>query len=95
MFMRVLMTGAAGTIGKRLAHALGSSHDLRLADLHRKPDNPNSVQLDVTDLAQAIAATRGIDAVIHLAIASGHEGDFEDDAQSATLRRQRKARGTY
>ncbi len=78
--MRVFITGANGKIGKRLALALGSDHDLRLADLHPSPNDARSIQLDVTNLAACNLAMQGIDSVIHLAIASGHEGDYEDDA---------------
>ncbi|MBL8826701.1 MAG: NAD(P)-dependent oxidoreductase [Planctomycetaceae bacterium] len=91
--MHVLITGAAGYIGRQLSAGLEGEHQLRLADL-RPSDDPRAVTLDVTDLAQAERAMQGIDAVVHLAIASGHEGDFENDA----FNRQRydvNVRGTF
>lgn len=78
--MRILITGAGGYIGRHLGGSLETEHVLRLADLQPPGDDPRWFQLDVTDLSQCIAATQGIDAVVHLAIATGHEGDFEGDS---------------
>lgn len=77
--MRVLITGASGLIGTRLVRALESEHDLRLGDICPS-DDPRAVRLDVTQPESVRAAMQGVDAVVHTAIASGHEGDFEDDA---------------
>jgi nucleoside-diphosphate-sugar epimerase len=77
--MRVLITGANGYVGRQLAQGLAAEHELRLADV-QAPDYARSIRLDVTDPAQAMAAMRDVDAVVHLAVASGHEGDFEDVA---------------
>lgn len=77
--MRVLLTGAGGFVGRRLAPFLAPDFDLVLGDLC--PGNgPEWRPLDVRRLDQVEAACRGVDAVVHLAIASGHEGDYEDDA---------------
>ncbi len=94
--MRVLITGAAGMIGRHLAASLEKDHDLRLGDIvlpaqGREDDRWN--QLDVTCPAQVREAVSGMEAVIHLAIASGHEGDFEDDAFNQ-LRFDVNVRGT-
>src|SRR5205823_6330127 len=48
---------------------------------------------DVTRPADVDAAMRDMDAVIHLAVASGHEGDYEDDAFNQ-LRFDVNVRGT-
>lgn len=77
--MRVLITGAAGYVGRRLVRGLDAKHELRLADLAVPDGDPRWVRLDVTRPAEVAAAMHGIDAVIHCAIASGHEGDYEDD----------------
>ena len=77
--MRVLITGAGGTIGRRLARALENEHELRLGDLVPIEDS-RFVHLDITNPREVHAAMKGIDAVVHLAIASGFEGDYEDDA---------------
>jgi uronate dehydrogenase len=77
--MNVLITGAAGYIGRRLTAALEREHRLVLGDVQPIADR-RWRPLDVTRLDQAITATQGVDAVVHLAVASGHEGDYEDDA---------------
>ncbi|MBI1901012.1 MAG: NAD(P)-dependent oxidoreductase [Planctomycetia bacterium] len=76
--MRVLVTGAGGYIGRRLTAGLEGEFELRLGDVW-PIDDPRFVGLDVTDPRQAYAAAQGIEAIIHLAIASGHEGEHEDD----------------
>jgi NAD(P)-dependent dehydrogenase (short-subunit alcohol dehydrogenase family) len=77
--MNVLITGAAGYIGRRLTQTLEQEHDLVLGDVQAL-DDPRWRPLDVTQLDQAAAAARGAEAIVHLAIAGGHEGDYEDDA---------------
>ena len=42
-------------------------------------EDPRYVPCDVTHPQQVHAAMEGMDAVVHLAIASGFEGDYEDD----------------
>ena len=77
--MRVLITGAGGTIGRRLAAGLENEHDICLADV-RPPEDRRALALDITRLDDTVAAARGMDAIIHLAVASGLEGETEDDA---------------
>ena len=67
---RVLITGAAGTIGTVLRPALRDGlSELRLSDL-REPDDlvaPETfVAADLTDQAAVQAAIDGVDAVVHL-----------------------------
>jgi uronate dehydrogenase len=76
--MQVLITGAGGTVGRRLVKALEAEHELRLGDVHRI-DDPRFVPLDVTKPRDVHAAMAGMEAVVHLAIASGFEGDYEDE----------------
>jgi uronate dehydrogenase len=77
--MRILITGAAGFIGRKLTQALEHDHELRLGDIQSIAGDGRFVPCDVTCLAEVQGAVKGIDAVIHLAIAGGHEGDYEDD----------------
>lgn len=76
--MRVLMTGAGGTVGQHLTRALESQHELQLGDV-QPLDDPRFVPLDITQPEQVHAAMEGMEAVVHLAIASGYEGDFEEE----------------
>jgi nucleoside-diphosphate-sugar epimerase len=76
--MHVLITGAAGFIGRHLTRALEASYELRLGDVQRI-DDPRWISLDVTRPDQARRAVADVDAVVHLAIAAGHEGEHEDD----------------
>lgn len=92
--MRVLITGAAGYVGRQLTRGLERDFDLRLGDLHPPLEDPRGVRLDVTRLEDARAAVQDMDAVIHLAIASGHEGDYEEEAFNQ-LRFDVNVKGTW
>src|SRR4051794_11582802 len=92
--MKVLITGAAGTIGRQLAPGLAGEHDLALGDLAPPPGDPRWVALDVTDAGSVRSAMRGVEAVVHLAIASGREGEEEDPAFNA-LRFDVNVKGTW
>jgi uronate dehydrogenase len=92
--MRILITGAAGFVGRKLTQALEDEHGLRLGDVRPIAGDGRFVPCDVTYPAEVQAAMRGIDAVIHLAIASGHEGDYED-AQFNQLRFDVNVKGTW
>ncbi len=92
--MKILITGARGRIGKRLVSRLESEHELRLASRALVEDDERWCQVDVTKLQQVEAACEGVDTIIHLAIATGHEGGFEDDDFNAE-RWDINAKGTY
>src|SRR5262249_58513457 len=92
--MHVLITGAAGYIGQRLRRGLEADHDLRLGDVHLPDNDPRWFRLDVTRPAEVAAAMQGVEAVIHLAVASGHEGEDEDDAFNQ-LRFDVNVKGTW
>jgi uronate dehydrogenase len=67
--MRILITGAAGRIGRTLAQGLGG-HDLRLTDIQPPAEMPPGAELLLADLTQADAVrplVEGMDAVIHMA----------------------------
>lgn len=65
--MKVLVTGAAGRLGRRLTGELGSRHAVVAGDVAAL-DDPRYVSLDVCDLDAVRAAAEGCDAVAHLAI---------------------------
>jgi len=87
--MKVLITGAGGYLGRRLVPYLRRSHEVSASDLAGA-----DLALDVTDAAAVRAAVRGCEAVVHLAIASGHEGDYEGDAFN-DLRFDVQVKGTF
>ena len=81
---RVLLTGAAGDVGRRLRKLLGPVYELRLSDIKTPADlgaGARFVQADLADLAQVEAAVDGMEGIIHL---GGHsvEGPWETILQS-------------
>ena len=79
--MHILILGAAGMIGRKLAATLAPDHQLTLADVVPSPPFPNAqtLILDLTAAAAPSLIARKPDAIIHLAaIVSGEaEADFE------------------
>lgn len=65
--MKVLITGAAGRLGRKLTQALEANHDLVLGDIQPLED-PRFIPLDVTDMAAVRAAVGPCDAIVHTAI---------------------------
>ncbi len=69
--MKVLITGAAGAIGRVLRDGLAGRYDLlRLADIASQPmagAGEECVTLDIGDLDATASACDGIDCVVHLA----------------------------
>jgi uronate dehydrogenase len=67
---RVLLTGAAGDVGRRLRKLLGPVYpELRLSDIKTPPDlgaDERFIQADLADLAQVEAAVDGVEGIIHL-----------------------------
>lgn len=91
--MRILLTGAAGLIGRQLIPYLAPHHELVLADLYA-PEEAGWIRMDVTHIEDVVRACEGVDAVIHLAIASGAEGEYEEDAFNSR-RFDVNVKGTY
>lgn len=74
--MKVLMTGAAGLIGSRVRPLLRHRFDLRAVDIKPVEDEADSRVADITKLSEVKPLMEGVEAVIHLAIAS--QRDFRD-----------------
>lgn len=80
----ILITGAAGAIGRLLARSLSRDHALRLTDVRPLDDVPPGAEfrlLDVADLAALREAARGAQAIIHLGGIST-EADFDSILQT-------------
>lgn len=70
---RVLLTGAAGTIGSDLRQLLRERYQLRLMFHHTVPPTDPSEERVVVDMRDPVAferAVEGMDAVVHMAAAS-------------------------
>lgn len=76
--MNVLITGAAGKVGRCIADGLKQRHRIRGLDVAPMPDVEDSIVGDLGDLGTLLTATRGMDAVIHLAAAAGSNSVWEE-----------------
>ena len=77
--MRVLVTGANGTVGTALADRLGDreDYDFTYLDVEDHPER-DTVVANVTDYEAIREAIAGHDAVIHLAAAVNLGGDWQE-----------------
>ena len=66
--MRVLLTGAAGFVGKAATEVLRREHEVRLFDVAPIPSEPGMLVGDIADFRTAAEAVAGMDAVVHLAM---------------------------
>jgi uronate dehydrogenase len=65
----LLITGAAGDVGRRLAPLLADAYRLRLSDLKEPAGMAPGMEFvaaDLSDLAQVEAAVAGVDGIVHL-----------------------------
>ncbi len=92
--MKILISGASGTIGTKLVSALEDTHTLRLLSRRALPEDLRWKQVDLSDIHQVKTVAEDIDVIIHLAIATGQEGDFEDDSFNSE-RMDTNVKGTY
>ncbi len=87
---KVLLTGAAGNLGRVLSAGLADDYTLRLTDIvtaHEMPDGAIFRPADLADKDAVLALCEGVDAIVHFgAIAS--EANFEDILEA-------NLRGTY
>ncbi|MBI1244368.1 MAG: NAD-dependent epimerase/dehydratase family protein [Alphaproteobacteria bacterium] len=66
---RVLLTGAAGDVGRRITPMLKAAYgDVVLSDLKEPSDTHglSFVKADLADFAQVAAAVRGVEGIVHL-----------------------------
>ena len=75
---RVVLTGAAGRIGRSVAEHLSGRWDLRLTDTRDDPGVDGLTRLDVSDLDACRAAFAGADAVVHLAANPSPDATFDE-----------------
>ena len=64
--MRILITGAAGSVGSAVARGLKDRHELRGLDVAPMPDLPGAVVGDISEFDAVLNACAGCEAVIHL-----------------------------
>lgn len=76
----VLVTGATGAVGRGVLPWLQQCFSLRLLSLDPPGGDPCRIQADLCDWPALAAALHGVDSVLHLAVAPGHSGVYEDDA---------------
>ena len=65
----VLITGAAGGVGRALRGALAGKYQLRLSDLRPIKDlkpGERFMRADITRFSDMLRITRGVDAIVHL-----------------------------
>ena len=72
--MKILITGAAGAVGRQLIKGLEDRYELRGLDRLPIPDLDDVIVGDVGDYATMLKATDGMDATIHL---TGVDHDWE------------------
>lgn len=90
----VLVTGATGEIARGVLPYLREHFPLRLLALDAPDNRQDYVRADLLDWNALTRAMNGVDAVLHLAVAPGHSGTYEDDAFN-DLRFDVNVKGTY
>jgi len=67
MFEKIVVTGAAGGIGRYVVHELKNLCDLTLVDIQPGGSSPAISQVDICDIDALRMVFKGQDAVVHLA----------------------------
>lgn len=65
--LKVLLTGAAGRIGRSVTAPLKERYDLRLLDCRPVDGEPQAIQCNLTDFDALKRSMQGMDVVLHLA----------------------------
>jgi nucleoside-diphosphate-sugar epimerase len=86
---RVLITGAAGTVGTALRQQLADRYALRLLFHSKIPDDvrpQDEVMVsDVASLGAMLEVTEGVDVIVHLALAGSLRGRTQADRAQQTF----------
>jgi uronate dehydrogenase len=90
----VLVTGGTGEVARGVLPFLEKEFDLRLLALDPAGDDPRRIQADLLDWDALARAMNGVDAVLHLACATGHSGTYEEDVFN-DLRFDVNVKGTF
>src|SRR5262249_57934955 len=90
----ILVTGATGEVARGVLPFLEREFELRLLAPDPPGAGPRRVQANVLDWSGLARAMSGATAVLHLAVAPGHSGTYEDDAFN-DLRFDVNVKGTY
>lgn len=97
---KILITGAAGRVASRLSPLLSGHHELFLTDVRAQPSLDISA-LDILDQKAVTEAARGMDAILHCAIASYDTASSSENGRPESLRRYHDSvlevniKGTY
>lgn len=87
-FRRLLVTGAAGNLGRQLRGKLADWADIvrvsDIAPIHAEAPHEEAMQVDLADRAAVFAMLEGVDAVVHLGGISV-EAPFDDILQANIL----------
>jgi len=78
---KVLLTGAAGTVGGILRREWGDRYELRLSDIRPVANlgkHEQFVRVDITELDQMQDACEGMDTIVHLAATPNPNAQFYD-----------------
>ncbi|HEX2854227.1 MAG TPA: NAD(P)-dependent oxidoreductase [Opitutaceae bacterium] len=75
----VLVTGAAGRVGRCVAAALRENYSVRAFDRAPMPDDPAAQLGDLADRAAVERAVAGVHTVVHLGACPSMEGQFMRD----------------
>jgi NAD(P)-dependent dehydrogenase (short-subunit alcohol dehydrogenase family) len=90
----ILITGATGAVARGVLPFLEKHFELRLLAIDAAGDDPRRIQADILHRPALARAMNGVDGVLHLAVAAGHSGTFEEEAFN-DLRFDVNVKGTY
>jgi len=85
---RILITGAAGVVGTAIRKHLAGRYAFRLMDVKPVPDaqpGDQTVVGNVADFQDVLEATRGVVAIVHLALGSGQRHGTDANRAQRTI----------